>query len=83
MAKAQPKADASKDDVDALIHHYGADEKGDYHLDDDGDPMVGWYWELRDKEGKLLTRQIGPYSSREEAEAAVKKSADEGTYLEM
>lgn len=50
------------------IHEYGKNhETGLYHLDDDGDPKIGFYFELIDTDDDTITGEMGPYSTFEEA----------------
>lgn len=59
----------------ANIHHFGPNNNSDLR-DDDGDEMLGWYFQLMSGEeseagGKVeLTELIGPYGCKETASDA-------------
>lgn len=53
----------------ADIHHFNARNKSDM-LDVDGDPMLGWYFQLMEGSSVPITELIGPYGSHEECEQA-------------
>lgn len=50
-----------------LIHFY--DGTG-HHCDDDGEPLLGWYWQVAGEDGKPLRDLVGPYRTAHEAEEA-------------
>ena len=51
-----------------LIHRFDIDKPA--YLDDEGDQMVGFYYQLTDLEDKPITTVIGPYSHNTDAERA-------------
>lgn len=51
----------------AQIHHF--DHTCGY-CDDEGDPLIGYYFEILASDGRQLCRLMGPYGSNEEAERA-------------
>jgi len=61
-------------EVYGRIHHYSQSKAtGLYHLDDEGEPLLGWYFDLVDVNDKILVGLTGPYCDAEEAEAAALK----------
>jgi len=53
----------------AAIHHFGANNNSDLR-DVDGDPLLGWYYQIMNNEDDPATDLIGPYGSSEECEEA-------------
>lgn len=53
----------------ADIHHFEADNKAGL-VDDDGDTLMGWYFQLMESPQKAITEIFGPYGSRDECELA-------------
>jgi hypothetical protein len=54
-----------------LIHHYYPDpQTGKSHLDKNGQPLSGFYWQLHDENDVAIGSLHGPYNSREGAEDA-------------
>lgn len=65
----------------AKIHHfYPHPVTGDIDYDEDGDPRLGWFFELVNAQDEALSPLIGPYYSAEEAEAACKRAWERGDY---
>ena len=63
------------DAVHASIHHYFPHpETGHIDYDEEGDPIMGWYFQVIDNNGLPLTHLIGPYGSSDEAEEACEKA---------
>ena len=57
----------------AQIHHYDYDIKEtNPHVDDYGEELLGYYYQLFDDNNKPLTNLMGPYSTKDEVEAASK-----------
>ncbi len=55
----------------ANIHHYFVDPKtGAVHLDDDGEPLLGFYYEIVDLHGTAVDGLMGPYGDPVQAERA-------------
>lgn len=50
------------------IHHYTFE--GGVTTDEDGEPMFGYYFELMDRLGNPSGDLIGPYTTKDEVEAA-------------
>lgn len=61
----------------ANIHQY--DGTGTV-LDEEGDPLYGFYWEILGFDNLPLTDMMGPYGSRGEAESACQRAYDDGDY---
>lgn len=53
----------------ADIHHFAANNDTGV-VDDDGDPVMGWYFQLMQNQITPLTALIGPYGSHGECEKA-------------
>ena len=69
------------DAVHASIHHYFPHpETGHVDYDEDGDPYIGWYFQVVGEDGLPVTHLTGPYSSSEEAEEACLKACEEGDF---
>ena len=47
---------------------------GEVHLDEDGDPMLGFYFDLIDDEDNPLCGMMGPYSTTEEVDKAAHRA---------
>lgn len=56
----------------ADIHHFKAENRSEM-VDVDGDPMLGWYFQLMEGVNKPLTELVGPYGSHSECEGAALK----------
>lgn len=56
----------------ALVHEFNS--SGPVILDEDGDAMLGWYYQFADDEDKAVTGLIGPYSKRAEAQLAAERA---------
>lgn len=61
------------DEVYVEVISYDKDENGEFELDQDGEPMFGFYVRVRLDE-KPISPLIGPYSTSEEAEAYINKN---------
>lgn len=59
------------DTLHVEIHHfYPHPVTGKISYDEEGDPYLGFYFQMLDTLGEPLSHLTGPYSSAEEAEAA-------------
>jgi hypothetical protein len=47
------------------VHHFNWD-----HIDEDGELMYGFYWEILDADAHILSPLMGPYSTYLEAATA-------------
>lgn len=64
----------------ANIHHYYIDPLTKItHLDDDGEPKIGYYWELM-QGAAPLSKEHGPYGTQSEAEEACHKAWEKDDY---
>ena len=45
-------------------------QTGAVDYDEDGDPILGWYWQIFDSAEKPVSIKMGPYSTPEAAEEA-------------
>lgn len=69
--------------VSAEIHHFYPDPKtGETYRDEHGEPIIGFFWQIKDGEEEL-SALVGPYASHDEAEEAANKAYSNGTYREM
>jgi len=59
----------------ANIHHYDGCTSD---TDVDGEPMLGYYFELMNGEGFAVCGLMGPYNDKAEAEAAASRAAERG-----
>ena len=59
----------------ATIHEFSI-INGLTHLDEDGDPMIGWYYQFLDIYERPITKLMGPYGTNTEAEKACQKAYD-------
>lgn len=57
-----------------LIHEFDAHKPP--ILDDDGDPMIGFYYQFINAEDKPLSGLIGPYKRKGEAATAAQRAFD-------
>ena len=65
----------------AHIHHFFPHpDTGYVEYDEDGDPMLGFYYEIVDAEGEPLMEMMGPYRTPEEAEQACHTAWVNGDY---
>ena len=66
----------------ANIHYFDYDpQTNNVCLDEDNEPMFGFYFELIDGDGAALCGLMGPYSTKAEVEeAAHKEWANNTTY---
>ena len=56
---------------EANIHHFTSDpKKGEIFIDDDGEPLHGYYYEIKGADGVPLHDIVGPYNSAADAEQA-------------
>lgn len=53
----------------ADIHHFDADNTTGL-VDDDGDTLLGWYFQLMRNVAEPITSLIGPYGSQDECHTA-------------
>jgi len=60
------------------IHHFFA-ENGQVTLDDEGEPMIGFYYEIM-RGSVPISALTGPYNSGPEAEAACQRAVTTGDY---
>lgn len=51
----------------ANIHHFDASSNA---VDEDGDPMIGWYYQIMQGADVALSHLMGPYHRRVECENA-------------
>ena len=58
---------------DALILEFDGDEVDDY-----GEPLLGWYWQMVKSKGNLRGGLMGPYGTSAEAEAACRRAFNRG-----
>lgn len=62
-----------------VYHYFPHPETGEVILDDEGDPMLGYYYQLVNDVGPL-SHLMGPYANADEAEAACLRAWDKGDY---
>lgn len=58
--------------TNALIHEFNTD--GPVTVDDDGDQMLGYYYQFTDIDDVAIAGLIGPYLRRAEAEQAAQRA---------
>jgi hypothetical protein len=58
--------------ANALIHEFN--KQGPPIMDDDGDQMLGFYYQFTDAEDHAIAGLIGPYRKRVEAEHAARRA---------
>jgi hypothetical protein len=57
--------------VHGRIHEFSPDPvTGAVDYDEEGDPRLGFYFDIADGQGNALSMLMGPYGSKEQAEAA-------------
>ena len=54
----------------ALIHHF----ENPMYEDEEGDPYLGFYYQLMDSSNLPITHLIGPYATYMEVEAACERA---------
>lgn len=65
----------------ANIHHYEPHPiTGEYHRDEDGEPLLGYYYEITDLNGIPLGLPMGPYGTPAECEQACAAAYRRGDY---
>jgi hypothetical protein len=64
-----------------IIHYFSDPTTGENVVDDFGEPKIGWYWRIR-YQGRQISPEHGPYSTREEAEASCIALTEAGKHLE-
>jgi len=65
---------------DAHIHHFFSDPAtGRVQLDEDQEPMIGFYYEIERPNG-APTHLMGPYTTAEDAEQACQRAFERGDY---
>lgn len=62
----------------ALIHEFNKD--GPVITDDEGDPMLGFYYQFTNGEDEPIAGMIGPFRRRREAEKAARRAFDQHDY---
>lgn len=62
----------------ALIHEFTS--AGTIIVDDEGDQMLGFYYQFAVGEQQALTGLIGPYSKRTDVERAAQAAFDRGDF---
>ena len=65
-------------ELTANIHHFFA-QGNRVKLDDEGEPMIGFYFEIM-QGSRALSELTGPYNSGPEAEAACRLALKRGDY---
>ena len=69
------------ENMKADIHHfYPCPTTGAVSYDEDGDPYLGFYFQLVDLNGIALSHLMGPYSSSTEAEEACQWAWENNDY---
>lgn len=59
----------------ATIHQFGPHPlTGMVEYDDDGDAIIGWYYQFHHADNSPMTELMGPYNTNTEAEAAAQKA---------
>jgi len=67
-------------EIQAQIHHYFPHpDTGTVEYDEDGDPIIGFYYEFICN-GMPIMEMMGPYPTLEEAQAACEKAWDEDDF---
>jgi hypothetical protein len=56
-----------------LIHEFDPNADPTY-LDDEGDPMIGFYYQFTDEDDQPISELIGPYSYDKAAEKAAMRA---------
>lgn len=65
----------------ANIHHYFPHpDTGFVSIDEDGDPILGFYYQLLDDKDEPVSHLMGPYGAAIEAEEAAEKALLTGDY---
>lgn len=64
--------------TNALIHEFNKD--GPVITDDDGDPMLGFYYQFTNSEDQPIAGLIGPYGKRVQAEKAAQRAFERRDY---
>lgn len=63
------------------IHHFFANPiTGETTKDEDGEPYLGFYFELVSLQGEIISPLMGPYNTADEAEIACKTAWEKGDY---
>jgi hypothetical protein len=69
------------ENIHAEIHHfYPHPVTGTLYFDEEGDPFLGYYFQLISATGHDLSGLTGPYSSAEEAEQASQRAWETGDF---
>lgn len=69
------------DDVHANIHEFFPHPlTGELTKDAEGDPLLGFYFQIVNAQGMAISILMGPYNSGPQAEEACTKAWDEGDY---
>jgi len=59
----------------ARIHHFFPHPTtGEVYYDEEGDPLLGFYYDFVDDEENQIGSMMGPYSSNEQVEAAAQRA---------
>lgn len=67
--------------VHGRIHHFFTDPTtGITIADEDGDPMIGHYWQLVDADETAMSELMGPYNTDAEAVKACERAWQSGDY---
>jgi hypothetical protein len=67
----------AKPEVHAAIHEYTVLPNGFVHTDEDGEPLIGFYYQF--VSGRYpISSLMGPYHSKDEVEAAAQKAWGNG-----
>lgn len=64
--------------TNALIHEFN--KEGPIITDDDGDQMLGFYYQFTDAEDIAIAGLIGPFNRRAEAEKAAQRAFEVRDY---
>lgn len=68
--------------LNANIHHfYPHPQTGYVDYDGEGDPILGFYFQIVDLTGIPISQLMGPYSTAEDAEEACHKDWKSGDYF--
>lgn len=59
----------------ALIHEFDGST-----FDEEGDVLLGFYWQILDFENNILCGLMGPYGLRNEAENACQQAFESGNW---
>lgn len=69
------------DGLNAEIHHFFPHpDTGKLTYDEDGDPYLGYYWQLLNRQNEPISLLMGPYNTAAEAEVACKHAWQSGDY---